>query len=148
MTTEKVIDLDKVSLYSYFDAKKFRLIPANLVHIKGGISEVPVQFNIHPEFAKGLNFDTRNLQTFYGFGIIGKELLVVNHGPYYSLERAGMLKAVELNDCGEFWIMKFEYFDTSIKLLSVRASEVQELLNECLKPMFLDNSFESNYDHL
>lgn len=138
MTTEKVGDLDISSLESYFSAEKFRLIPADVVHFSGGISEVPVSFNIHPDFAKRLKFDTRNLQTLYGFGRIEKELIAVNQGPYYSPERKGILKSVELNDCGELWIMKFEFFDFSIKLQAVRPSEVEVLLNECRKPAMLD----------
>ncbi len=150
MTSEKVSDLEIVSLKSFFDEKKFRLIPAEIAHIRGGISEVPVQFNIHSGFSKQLKFDTRNLQTLFGFGIIGKELIAVNQGPYYSPERAGKLKAVELNDCGELWIMKFEFFDASIKLLAVRGSEVAELLDACMKPVLLDRLIMSvnDYEHL
>ena len=138
MTTEKVGDLEIVSLWSFFDTGKFRLIPADVVHFSGGISEVPVEFNLHPEFSKRLKFDTRNLQTLYGFGRIEKELIAVNHGDYYSPERKGILKAVELNDCGELWIMKFEFFDSSVKLYAVKEAEVEELLNACRKPVMLD----------
>ena len=42
MTTEKVNDLEIVPLLSYFDPKKFRLIPADAQMFSGGISEVPV----------------------------------------------------------------------------------------------------------
>lgn len=138
MTTEKVSDLEIVSLKSFFDAGKFRLIPADVVHFSGGISEVPVEFNLHSDFEKRLKFDTRNLQTLYGFGRIEKELIAINQGDYYSPERKGKLKAVELNDCGELWILKFEFFDLMIKLYAVKPSEVEELLNECRKPAMLD----------
>jgi hypothetical protein len=138
MTTEKVSDLEIVSLKSFFDAGKFRLIPADVVHFSGGISEVPVEFNLHTDFAKRLKFDTRNLQTLYGFGRIEKELIAINQGDYYSPARKGKLKAVELNDCGELWILKFEFFDLMIKLYAVKPSEVEELLNECRKPAMLD----------
>lgn len=138
MTTEKVSDLEIVSLKSFFDAGKFRLIPADVVHFNGGISEVPVEFNLHPDFAKRLKFDTRNLQTLYGFGRIEKELIELNRGDYYSPDRKGFLKAIELNDCGELWIMKFEFFDLTIKLYAVRPAEVEELLNACRKPAMLD----------
>ena len=138
MTTEKVSDLEIVSLKSFFDAGKFRLIPADVVHFSGGISEVPVEFNLHSDFAKRLKFDTRNLQTLYGFGRIEKELIAINQGDYYSPARKGRLRAVELNDCGELWILKFEFFDLMIKLYAVRPAEVEELLNECRKPAMLD----------
>ena len=138
MTIEKVSDLEIVSLNSFFDADKFRLIPADVVHFHGGISEVPVEINLHSNFTKRLNFDTRNLQTLYGFGRIEKELLAINQGPYYSPQRAGRLKAVELNDCGELWILKLEFFDLMIKLYAVKPSEVEELLNNCRKPAMLD----------
>ena len=141
MTTEKVSDLQVVSLISYFDETKFRLIPADVVHFSGGISEVPVTINLHADFAKELDFDTRNLQTLYGFGRIEKGLIEVNKGPYYSPERKGELKEVELNDCGALWIMKFEFFDASIKLYAVHSQEVKELLNKCRKPALLDVAF-------
>ena len=56
MTIEKVNDLEIVSLKSFFDAEKFRLIPADVVHFNGGISEVPVEINLHSNFTKRLNF--------------------------------------------------------------------------------------------
>ena len=68
MTTEKVNDLEIVPLLSYFDPKKFRLIPADAQMFPGGISEVPVHINLHADFGKQLDFDTRNLQKLYGFG--------------------------------------------------------------------------------
>ena len=37
MTTEKVNDLEIVPLLSYFDPKKFRLIPADAQMFSGGI---------------------------------------------------------------------------------------------------------------
>ena len=77
-------------------------------------------------------------QTLYGFGRIEKELIAINQGDYYSPARKGKLKAVELNDCGELWILKFEFFDLMIKLYAVKPSEVEELLNECRKPAMLD----------
>ena len=40
MTTEKVNDLEMVSLGDYLSSKTFRIIPADLVYIKGGISEL------------------------------------------------------------------------------------------------------------
>ena len=138
MTTEKVNDLEIVPLLSYFDPKKFRLIPADAQMFPGGISEVPVQINLHTDFGKQLDFDTRNLQKLYGFGIICKEMIVVNQGEYYSQERGGKLRLVELNDCGELWIMKFDFFDTTSKLYAVNANLVKELLNEARKPAFLD----------
>ena len=138
MTTEKVGDLAIVSLMSFFSTEKFRLIPADVVHFSGGISEVPVSFNLHPEFAKRLKFNTRNLQTLYGFGRIDKELIAINQGVYYSPERKGLLKSIELNDCGELWIMKFEFFDSAVSLFAVRPYEVEELLNKARKPALLD----------
>ena len=138
MTTEKVSDLEIVSLGLFFNIEKCRLIPADVVHFSGGISEVPVSINLHPEFSKRLKFDTRNLQTLYGFARIDKELIAVNHGDYYSPERNGFLMSIELNDCGELWIMKFEFFDLTVKLYAVKAAEVEELLNKCRKPVMLD----------
>ena len=101
MTTEKVNDLEIVPLLSFFDPKKFRLIPADAHLFSGGISEIPVHINLHFGFAKQLDFDTRNLQKLYGFGIICREMILVNQGEYYSQERGGKIRLVELNDCGE-----------------------------------------------
>ena len=138
MTTEKVNDLEIVPLLSYFDPKKFRLIPADAQMFSGGISEVPVHINLHADFGKQLDFDTRNLQKLYGFGIICKEMIVVNQGVYYSQKRGGKLRLVELNDCGQLWIIKFDFFDATSKLYAVKPNVVKELLNEARKPAFLD----------
>ena len=120
MTTEKVNDLEIVPLLSFFDPKKFRLIPADAHLFSGGISEIPVHINLHFGFAKQLDFDTRNLQKLYGFGIICREMILVNQGEYYSQERGGKIRLVELNDCGELWIMKFDFFSLSLKTLKYR----------------------------
>ncbi len=138
MTTEKVNDLEIVPLLSFFDPKKFRLIPADAHLFSGGISEIPVHINLHFGFAKQLDFDTRNLQKLYGFGIICREMILVNQGEYYSQERGGKIRLVELNDCGELWIMKFDFFDASSKLYAVERNMVKNLLNQARKPAFLD----------
>ena len=138
MTTEKVNDLEIVPLLSFFDPKKFRLIPADAHLFSGGISEIPVHINLHLGFAKQLDFDTRNLQKLYGFGIICREMILVNQGEYYSQERGGKIRLVELNDCGELWIMKFDFFDASSKLYAVERNMVKNLLNQARKPAFLD----------
>lgn len=145
MTTEKVNDLEIVSLKDYFKVNTFRLIPADIAHIKGGISEVPVEINIHADFAKRLTFDTRNLQKLYGFSIMGKKLQEINGGEYYSPERKGQLKTVELNDCGELWIMKFEMFDGSKKLYAIKSDDVPPILNYCRKPVLLDITLGLTY---
>lgn len=138
MTTEKVNDLEMVRLGDYLSSKTFRIIPADLVYIKGGISEVPVTLNIHPEFCDKLNFDIRKLQKLFAFSIIGKKLEELNEGPYYSQERGGKLKSIELNDCGDVWIINFEWFDGTKKLYSVKTDEVAELLNYCRKPVIIN----------
>lgn len=138
MTTEKVNDLEIVPLLSFFDPNKFRLIPADAHLFSGGISEIPVHINLHFGFAKQLDFDTRNLQKLYGFGIICREMILVNQGEYYSQERGGKIRLVELNDCGELWIMKFDFFDASSKLYAVERNMVKNLLNQARKPAFLD----------
>lgn len=134
MTTEKVNDLEIIHLSEYFDPRNFRLVPADAAHIPGGISEVPVYINIHPDFLKELSFDTKNLQQMFGFAIMGKKLKEVNGADYYSPARTGKLKLVELNDCGELWIVKFEFFDDSKKLYAVKKEDVPPLLNYCRKP--------------
>lgn len=140
MTTEKVNDLEIVKLADYFDAGKFRLVPADVAYIPGGISEVPVNINIHPVFAKKLNFDTNNLQHFFAFAIMTKKLKEINEADYYSPVRQGKLKSVELNDCGELWIMKFEFFDETKKLYAVKAEEIPPLMNDCRKPVLLEHT--------
>ena len=138
MTTEKVNDLEMVRLGDYLSSKTFRIIPADLVYIKGGISEVPVTLNIHPEFCDKLNFDIRKLQKLFAFSIIGKKLEELNEGPYYSQERGGKLKSIELNDCGDVWIINFEWFDGTKKLYTVKTDEVADLLNYCRKPVIIN----------
>lgn len=134
MTSEKVNDLEIVSLSDYFEPKKFRLVLADASFIRGGISEVPVNFNFHPDFIKKLDFKTNNLQSLYGWAIMGEKLKEINGGPYYSAKRGGVLKDVELNDSGELWIMKLETFDGKIKLYAVKENEVLHLLNNCRVP--------------
>lgn len=138
MTTEKVNDLEMVSLCDYLSSKTFRIIPADLVYIKGGISELPVTLNIHPEFSKKLNFDIRKLQKLFAFAIMDKKLVELNDGPYYSTERGGKLKSLELNDCGDVWIMNLKWFDGTKKLYTVKTDEVAELLNYCRKPVIIN----------
>jgi len=138
MTTEKVNDLEIVRLGDYLTSKTFRIIPADLSYIKGGISEVPVILNIHPEFCKTLNFDIRKLQKLYAFSIMGKKLTELNDGPYYSETYGGKLKSLELNDCGDLWILKIEWLDDTKKLYAVKAEEVTELLNYCRKPVIIN----------
>lgn len=140
MTTEKVNDLELINLSEYFDSKKFRLVPADVAHIPGGISEVPVTINIHPEFVNQLSFDTKNLQHFSAFGIMTKKVRDINESDYYSPERKGKLKLIELNDCGNLWIIKFEFFDETKKLYSLKMEDVSKLLNSCRRPVLLDTA--------
>lgn len=140
MTTEKVSDLDLIKLADYFDPKCFRLVPADAASVPGGISEVPVHINIHPEFEKYLKFDTKHLQQFFAFAIMGEELKKINKSDFYSPVRGGTLKLIELNDCGELWIIKFEYFDDTQKLYAVKKEEIPPVLNNCRKPVLSINS--------
>lgn len=140
MTTEKVNDLEIVNLSDFFDPKKFRLVPADAVHFPGGISEVPVHINIHSEFTKNLSFDTNNLQHFFAFAIMIKKTREINESDYYSPERKGKLKLIELNDCGDLWIMKQEFFDETKKLFAVKKEDIPPLMNLCRKPAFIDKS--------
>lgn len=135
MTTEKVSDLEIVNLAEYFNPKYFRLVTADAAHVPGGISEVPVYMNLHPEFAKHLRFNINNLQSLFGFAIMGEKLREINQSNYYSQARNGILKHVELNDCGKLWIMKFEFFDETKKLYAVKMEEMVPLLNKCRKPI-------------
>ncbi|MDY2842962.1 MAG: hypothetical protein SOT81_03135 [Treponema sp.] len=134
MTTEKVNDLEVVDLSEYFDPRKFRLVPADASFLKGGISEIPVNFNFHPDFIKKLGFKINNLQTLYGFSIMGDRLKEMNKSPYYSPKRGGILKEAELNDAGELWILKFETFDGKISLFAAKEAQVLNLLNNCRIP--------------
>ena len=134
MTTEKVNDLEVVDLSEFFDPRKFRLVPADASFLKGGISEIPVNFNFHPDFIKKLGFKINNLQTLYGFAIMGDRLKEMNKSPYYSPKRGGTLKEAELNDAGELWILKFETFDGKIRLYAAKEAEVLNLLNSCRVP--------------
>lgn len=136
MTSEKVNDLEVVNLADYFDPKKFRLVFADASFVRCGISEVPVNFNFHPDLIKKLDFKTHNLQTLYGFAIMGEKIQEINKSPYYSPKRGGVLKDVELNDSGELWIMKFETFDGKIKLYAVKENDVLHLLNNCRVPVW------------
>lgn len=140
MTTEKVNDLEVISLSEYIDPSKFRLVPADVAHYSGGISEVPVDINIHPEFAKQLTFDTKNLQHFFAFAIMRGKLCELNGGDYYSPKRKGNLKSIELNDCGALWIVKFEFFDATKKLYAVKMEELPGILNACRKPAMIETA--------
>lgn len=140
MTTEKVNDLEIVHLVEYMDARKFRLVPADAAHIPGGISEVPVYINLHPDFLKELTFDTNNLQQMFGFAIMSSKLRELNGSDYYSPARQGKLKLVELNDCGDLWIIKFEFFDGTKQLKSIKKEDVPPLLNYCRKPVLITTS--------
>ena len=134
MTSEKINDLELVNLSDYFDSKLVRLIPADAVTSSGGISEIPVTFNIHAELNKKLNFETKKLQQLYGFTIITKKIKEINESPYYPDKKEGKLRFIELNDCGEVWILKFEFLDDTTKLYAVKSDEVIQLLNNCRKP--------------
>lgn len=134
MTSEKINDLEIVNLSDYFDSKLVRLIPADAVTSSGGISEIPVTFNIHAELNKKLNFETKKLQQLYGFTIITKKIKEINESPYYPDKKEGKLRFIELNDCGEVWILKFEFLDDTTKLYAVKSEEVIKLLNNCRKP--------------
>lgn len=135
MTTEKVSDLELIKLSDYFNPMYFRLVPADASKVPGGISEVPVYINIHPDFAKSLNFITNNLHSFFAFAIMSPKVKEINKSNYYSPSRGGCLKLVELNDCGELWIVKFEFFDETKKLYAVKKEELPPLLNRCRKPV-------------
>ena len=134
MTSEKINDLELVNLSDYFDSRLVRLIPADAVATSGGISEIPVTFNIHAELNKKLNFETKKLQQLYGFTIITKKIKEINESPYYPDKKEGKLRFIELNDCGEVWILKFEFLDDTTKLYAVKSDEVIKLLNNCRKP--------------
>lgn len=135
MTTEKVNDLEIVTLSDYLTPEKFRIIPAEAVFNPGGISEVPVTFNIHLDSSMKLinNFD--NLQILYGFGIMNDKLKALNKNEFYS-KKTGNLLSIELNDCGELWILRFELSTEKDKLYAVKANEVIKLINECRHPSF------------
>ena len=134
MTSEKINDLELVNLSDYFDSRLVRLIPADAVATSGGISEIPLTFNIHAELNKKLNFETKKLQQLYGFAIITKKIKEINESPYYPDKKEGKLRFIELNDCGEVWILKFEFLDDTTKLYAVKSDEVIQLLNNCRKP--------------
>ena len=134
MTSEKINDLELVNLSDYFDSRLVRLIPADAVATSGGISEIPLTFNIHTEVQKKLNFETKKLQQLYGFTIITKKIKEINESPYYPDKKEGKLRFIELNDCGEVWILKFEFLDDTTKLYAVKSDEVIKLLNNCRKP--------------
>lgn len=134
MTSEKINDLELVNLSDYFDSKLVRLIPADAVTSSGGISEIPVTFNIHAELNKKLNFETKKLQQLYGFTIITKKIKEINESPYYPNKKEGKLRFIELNDCGDVWILKLEFLDDTTKLYAVKSDEVIQLLNNCRKP--------------
>lgn len=134
MTSEKINDLEIVNLSDYFDSKLVRLIPADAVTSSGGISEIPVTFNIHAELNKKLNFETKKLQQLYGFTIITKKIKEINESPYYPNKKEGRLRFIELNDCGDVWILKLEFLDDTTKLYAVKSDEVIQLLNNCRKP--------------
>ena len=134
MTSEKINDLELVNLSDYFDSRLVRLIPADAVATSGGISEIPLTFNIHAEVQKKLNFETKKLQQLYGFAIITKKIKEINESPYYPDTKEGKLRFIELNDCGEVWILKFEFLDDTTKLYAVKSDEVIKLLNNCRKP--------------
>lgn len=134
MTSEKINDLEIVNLSDYFDSKLVRLIPADAVTSSGGISEIPVTFNIHAELNKKLNFETKKLQQLYGFTIITKKIKEINESPYYPNKKEGKLRFIELNDCGDVWILKLEFLDDTTKLYAVKSDEVIKLLNNCRKP--------------
>ena len=134
MTSEKINDLELVNLSDYFDSRLVRLIPADAVATSGGISEIPLTFNIHAEVQKKLNFETKKLQQLYGFTIITKKIKEINESPYYPDKKEGKLRFIELNDCGEVWILKFEFLDDTTKLYAVKSEEVIKLLNNCRKP--------------
>lgn len=134
MTSEKINDLEIVNLSDYFDSKLVRLIPADAVTSSGGISEIPVTFNIHAELNKKLNFETKKLQQLYGFTIITKKIKEINESPYYPNKKEGKLRFIELNDCGDVCILKLEFLDDTTKLYAVKSEEVIKLLNNCRKP--------------
>ena len=134
MTSEKINDLELVNLSDYFDSRLVRLIPADAVSTSGGISEIPLTCNIHTEVQKKLNFETKKLQQLYGFAIITKKIKEINESPYYPDKKEGKLRFIELNDCGEVWILKFEFLDDTTKLYAVKSDEVIKLLNNCRKP--------------
>ena len=134
MTSEKINDLEIVNLSDYFDSKLVRLIPADAVTSSGGISEIPVTFNIHAELNKKLNFETKKLQQLYSFTIITKKIKEINESPYYPNKKEGKLRFIELNDCGDVWILKLEFLDDTTKLYAVKSDEVIQLLNNCRKP--------------
>lgn len=134
MTSEKINDLELVNLSDYFDSRLVRLIPADAVATSGGISEIPLTFNIHAEVQKKLNFETKKLQQLYGFTIITKKIKEINESPYYPNKKEGKLRFIELNDCGDVWILKLEFLDDTTKLYAVKSDEVIQLLNNCRKP--------------
>ena len=134
MTSEKINDLELVNLSDYFDSRLVRLIPADAVTSSGGISEIPVTFNIHAELNKKLNFETKKLQQLYGFTIITKKIKEINESQYYPTKKEGKLRFIELNDCGDVWILKLEFLDDTTKLYAVKSDEVIQLLNNCRKP--------------
>lgn len=134
MTSEKINDLEIVNLSDYFDSRLVRLIPADAVATSGGISEIPLTFNIHTEVQKKLNFETKKLQQLYGFTIITKKIKEINESPYYPNKKEGKLRFIELNDCGDVWILKLEFLDDTTKLYAVKSDEVIKLLNNCRKP--------------
>ena len=98
MTSEKINDLELVNLSDYFDSRLVRLIPADAVATSGGISEIPLTFNIHTEVQKKLNFETKKLQQLYGFAIITKKIKEINESPYYPDKKEGKLRFIELNE--------------------------------------------------
>lgn len=135
MVSTKVNDLEIVKLSDYFTYDKFRTVQGDAIMTQGGITEVPVVFNINIDFARRLTFSFSTMLIIYGFAIMNDKLKEINKNEYTATYMGdGCLKRITMNDCGEKFIMIFELSDAPDQLVTVYADEVEGLLNNCLHP--------------
>lgn len=134
MTTENVNSMELVPLSDYFTPKKFRLIPDDALTRRGGITEVQVVFNLHKDFTKKLNFPCSSMLILYGYAIMSERLTELNGSAYTTPKNSANLRKIELNDCGERFVMVISLAQEKEILYAVTADEVAALLNQCLHP--------------
>lgn len=134
MTTESVNNMELVSLSDFFSPKKFRLIPDDALTRRGGVSEVQVVFHLRKKFTQKLNFECSSILVLYGYAVMNDRLKEINQACYTIPVKDSRLKKIELNDCGERFVMVLSLRKEKELLYAVDAHEVADLLNNCMHP--------------
>lgn len=128
--SSRYVNIQKIELSKLFDVKDCRLIREEHRKIPGGISEIPIKFDIKKDFTSKLNFKIPWDGEVYAF-VKGKKKLFGTTG--YDNTRK-----ITISDWDSHFVIIFEDDKGNEEpIYSAEKSDVKYLLENCRRPQTL-----------